>query len=213
MGGDGSGGWNYHDKRRTVEDTWTLDISALSLRGSLSHPHTGTARAIRIAGNTNVLPVRYSLVEDDEGPALRIRYARQRSLFEAFLERYYGERVGLLITEPARGGVRWWFACPLASEGEPCGRRVAKLHLPPGGRGFGCRRCHDLTYESSQQSHATDSLAAFMAGGVRSGESYEACRIYLANFNKAIRWQRKKNAMSPSLFEAFEEKYGLDKKS
>jgi hypothetical protein len=46
------------------------------------------------------------------------------------------------------GGVRWWFLCPLAG----CGRRVAKLYLPPGGRYFGCRRCHRLTYTSCQES-------------------------------------------------------------
>jgi hypothetical protein len=33
-----------------------------------------------------------------------------------------------------------------------CGRRVGKLYLPPGGRYYGCRQCHDLTYTSCQQS-------------------------------------------------------------
>src|SRR4028119_1799179 len=62
MGGEGSGRWNDHDKRRTVEDAWALEIAAISLRGSLSYPLTGTARAIRVTGNRNVLPARYSLV-------------------------------------------------------------------------------------------------------------------------------------------------------
>ena len=35
-----------------------------------------------------------------------------------------------------------------------CGARVKKLYLPPGTRYFGCRRCHDLTYESVQ-THGT----------------------------------------------------------
>jgi len=45
-----------------------------------------------------------------------------------------------------RPGMRCWFLCPaIAGNGEPCGRRVAKLyagysHL------FGCRRCHALAY-------------------------------------------------------------------
>jgi hypothetical protein len=212
MGGEGSGRWHYHDKRRTVEDSWVFEIAALSLRGSLTSPLTGTARAIRITGNRNVLPVRYSLVEDEEGPALDLTYTRQQSPLKTFLEPEYTERVGLLTTEPARGGVRWWFACPVTSKDERCKRRVAKLYFPPGERGFGCRQCHDLTYESSQESHATDGLAARLAGG-RSGEEYEVLKVHLASLKKAERWLSKKNAMSPSLIEAFEEMFGLDKGS
>ena len=213
MGGDGSGCWNYHRKRRTVEDTWALDVSALSLRGSLSYPLTGTARAIRITGNENLLPVRYSFIVDDDGPALDLTYSSQQSTLEALLEPEYTERVELLTTEPVRGGVRWWFACPVTSKGERCRRRVAKLYLPPGRHGFGCRRCHDLTYESSQESHAYDGAAAFMAAGERSGPAYEGCRSFLANLNKAARIRRKRNAMSPTLLDTFDEVFGLDKKS
>jgi hypothetical protein len=43
--------------------------------------------------------------------------------------------------------------------GVPCGRRAGKLYLPPGGRYFGCRLCHGLTYTSCQESHKYD--AAF----------------------------------------------------
>ena len=31
---------------------------------------------------------------------------------------------------------------------------MGKLYLPPGGRYFGCRHCHDLTYRSRQESDA-----------------------------------------------------------
>src|SRR5436309_2544304 len=31
-----------------------------------------------------------------------------------------------------------------------------ELYLPPQGRYFGCRRCHDLTYTSCQESHKCD---------------------------------------------------------
>ena len=40
---------------------------------------------------------------------------------------------------------------------------MAKLHLPPGGRYFGCRHCHELTYTSSQESHRYDRLSAGIA--------------------------------------------------
>ena len=62
-------------------------------------------------------------------------------------------RVRLATTKPRFGGVRWWFLCPLLVYGMPCGRRVGKLYMPPGGRYFGCRHCHKLNYASSQDSH------------------------------------------------------------
>jgi len=59
--------------------------------------------------------------------------------------------VRLTTTRPRFGGLRWWFLCPLLSDGRPCGRRVGKLYLPPRGRYFGCRQCHNLTYKSCQE--------------------------------------------------------------
>jgi hypothetical protein len=45
------------------------------------------------------------------------------------------------------GGHRRWFCCTAYSNGQHCGRRVAKLYL--GGSGiFACRRCYCLTYAS-----------------------------------------------------------------
>ena len=55
------------------------------------------------------------------------------------------------------GGLRWWFTCPLILGDDACGRRVAKLYLPPGQRFFGCRHCYNLTY-SSQQEGVADRL-------------------------------------------------------
>jgi hypothetical protein len=54
--------------------------------------------------------------------------------------------------KPCRfGGRRYWLICPLFRDGIACRRRVRKLFLPPGGRYFGCRTCHDLTYRSAQE--------------------------------------------------------------
>ena len=66
--------------------------------------------------------------------------------------------IRLQTTRPHLGGVRWWFTCPLIVDGIACERRVAKLHLPPGSRHFGCRTCHDLTYRSCQQAHQAERL-------------------------------------------------------
>ena len=207
MGGSGSGRWDNHEKRRTVEESWTLDVGGLPLGGPLSYPLTGTLKAVRIVGDRKVLRVRYALVEEDDGPLLTLAYALARSSSE----REFEERLGLLTTKASFGGVRWWFSCPFTIEGKRCDRRVAKLHLPPEGRKFGCRGCHDLAYESSQESHRYDSLAALCAGGERSGEAYEVFRSYFSNLAKAARKRRKEEATSSGLLAAFEREFGLGK--
>jgi hypothetical protein len=56
-------------------------------------------------------------------------------------------------SDPCRfGGVGWWFACPvLCGTGRvACRKRARALYLH--GRYFGCRYCHELTYESRQRS-------------------------------------------------------------
>jgi hypothetical protein len=61
-------------------------------------------------------------------------------------QRSVDQLVEFSVTRPFFGGLRLWFACPA------CGRGARKLFLPPGGTEFGCRRCHGLTYMSSQES-------------------------------------------------------------
>jgi len=60
--------------------------------------------------------------------------------------------IRVTTTQPRFGGLRWWFLCPLITNGVPCGRRVGKLYLPAQDRYFGCRHCHRLTYTSCQSS-------------------------------------------------------------
>lgn len=77
---------------------------------------------------------------------------------------------GLSLTLPIRmqqtplhfGGHRWWFTCPLASNGIACEKRVGKLHLPLDGTYFGCRTCHDLTYRSCQEAHRFERAMQFL---------------------------------------------------
>ena len=48
------------------------------------------------------------------------------------------------------GGFRWYFRCPLSSNGQYCGRRVAILYKVSDY--FGCRHCANLTYDSCNES-------------------------------------------------------------
>lgn len=60
-------------------------------------------------------------------------------------------RIQLDSTACHFGGVRWWFRCPLSINNRVCNRRCRILYLPSNSDYFGCRECHDLTYESRQQ--------------------------------------------------------------
>ena len=94
---------------------------------------------------------------DVTDPWLRLSYTLTRSGEQA------DYHVRLTTTRPRFGGLRWWFLCPLSLNGRTCGRRVAKLYLPPRDRYFGCRHCHDLTYTSCQESHKFDGLYRLLA--------------------------------------------------
>ena len=70
----------------------------------------------------------------------------------AFGVRVSGIRiVEITTTKPYLGGRRYWFLCPFVRDSIRCGRRVGRLYLPPSQQLFGCRRCYDLTYQSSQR--------------------------------------------------------------
>jgi hypothetical protein len=62
--------------------------------------------------------------------------------------------IPLQWTAVSLGGDRPWFTCPL------CNGRVGRLCLPPGARDFACRRCHNLTYRSSQEAHQIERVCA-----------------------------------------------------
>jgi hypothetical protein len=139
MGGLGSGRYSRGRAKTIVEDCLWLGIG--DFPEELTPPASGT---IRWTVDGNVFASAGFLIVGTVGaPVLELEY------------RLDGQEdirlpVRLQTTRPTLGGQRWWFACPLQ-----CGRRVGKLYLPAGGRLFGCRRCYDLTYESSQVAHRT----------------------------------------------------------
>ena len=65
------------------------------------------------------------------------------------LRRYIRDKADLARM---RGGVRYWFICPLSTNGVYCGRRTGTLYLASGGNYFGCRQCYGLSYESRNES-------------------------------------------------------------
>ena len=201
-----SGRWAYHEKRRTVEECWTMSISDVvrTLYPQTFGPASGTLCPIKPASRKKrASPVRCVLeVGDGTTPLLRLSYEiGDRGL----IEHWGQEVVRLQTTKPNFGGVRWWFSCPRLLDGEECGRRVGKLYRPPSSRYFSCRRCLDLTYESCQKSHRHDGLFALMAGEA-SGEAFEAVKGIFSYQSKEAR--RLREGPSPDLLDAYDKMFG-----
>ena len=159
MGGYGSG---RREKRTTVEECLTLDSNCLKwMRPGLPRdnplhlpPCFRQTLSCRISGGQRA-SLGYSFEETAEGLMLRLRYLAARQQVDL--------PIRLHVTQPHFGGKRWWFNCPISSDGCDCGRRVAKLHLPPGCSRFGCRFCHNLTYRSCQEAHKVDFFSQMIA--------------------------------------------------
>jgi hypothetical protein len=154
MGGYGSSRWGSYMKKEIVENCRTLSIFELRHDGLLGPRSWQEGVLIWPKVNSREDQDRIGFVLDTQSdmPTMRLIYE---------VGRWDKEPVDLVVqlqTTPCFfGGQRWWFTCPLTKNGQPCERRVAKLYLPPGGRYFGCRDCHELVYQSSQEGNQSDS--------------------------------------------------------
>ncbi len=143
MGGPGSGSHLRRGiaKKRVVEICLTLSISRLLRDGGLREGHQSAGSLVWTFPSGAESSIAYVIdMIDPAAPLVALAYSAG------------GERrvytIDLTFTAPRFGGRRWWFACPLAANGTPCARRVAKLYLASRSRLFGCRQCHQLTYTS-----------------------------------------------------------------
>ena len=176
MGGYGSG-WHRHDKKRCVEDGLTLGVKGYKRFVAQAHEArtgVGGESTWRHAGEvTSSIGFRYhpgreapdALAADGGGVCgqLRLHYTQTRG--DAKEDLAYDLAVEV---RPCHfGGWRLYLLCPLVVNGRACGARCEKVYLPPGGRHFGCRTCHELTYRSSQEAHHFDGL--FKRLGARMG--------------------------------------------
>jgi hypothetical protein len=126
-----------------VEDSTALDLWELARGGPLTPGRTGISRWTR--GGVEVIIA--WVVRPD---ALRVFYTLpdRRSGETAA----HDDAVPLLRTPAFFGGALVWLACP------GCSARARILYLPPSGRRFLCRRCHNLAYASQATSRRQRAL-------------------------------------------------------
>ena len=178
MGGYGSGRPRALNKKTIVEDCRVLSADELTRdrllrpdawrKGTFIWTRTSTGEEISSCGyeiNTLAEEVGWLRVCDtltrckedvEEVGWLRLCYTLTRCKEDV------DYRIGLTTIPLPWGGVRWFFLCPSIG----CSRRVSKLYLPPGGRYYRCRCCHDLTYRSCQESHRYDELYEFLGAAL-----------------------------------------------
>ncbi len=130
-------------KKRTVEESYSLSIFDLK-KGRLLEKEAGDWWSRKSNGLTR-LHVQVVVNRPVWPETLIVR----PTLFDALgREHPFGRSEVRIVPTLCRfGNKRWWFICP----GSRCGRRVAKLYLPPGEIQYRCRHCHELTYEARQQ--------------------------------------------------------------
>jgi len=178
MGGYGSNRWGLWYKRKTtVEDCRSLDAAKLAREGVIVPGHY-----IRMSwgwwrGQDQSKPAAWISIVATTGAAsgeARLLYTVKDRLTGKSQDFDY---VASLEATPCNyGGVRWWFHCP------ECDRRVRKLYMPPDGRRFLCRHCHDLTYAKAQEHDKTMDKYLRMSWGqlaarLEIGDVRAACKI------------------------------------
>ena len=147
------GRWSYSD-RWTVEECKSITTKFLNKH----HYFNGGVRWggmnwSRNGEQTGSIGFVISTTENDE--YIRFQYTQTDRHSSEKTELDYKAR---LVWTPCHfGGRRWWFICPLVVNGHVCNRRIGVLYLASG-KYFGCRHCHNLTYESCKESHKFDSL-------------------------------------------------------
>jgi hypothetical protein len=140
MGGSGSGRWfRLETAKDRVEDCSVLDIFKLAptLRKyeqeREQHPNRPLYGSMTY-GNGGAIS--FCLTSIDQ---VRLMYSIKST------GRELDYCIPLTRTYPHFGGYRLWFLCPR------CSTRCGKLYLAPGQVYYVCRKCADLTYQSTRE--------------------------------------------------------------
>ena len=176
MGGYGSGCWSFSHKKTTVEECRSLDVRRFKREGMLQRGQVWSGQWCWWDEDGN----RTSWMDlTTSAEAITLSYTIRWTYEDREPEdiRY---TVRVVWTPCNFGGKRPWFICP----GRDCGRRVAKLYMPPSAKYYLCRHCHDLSYRSRQR---WDKRVAFyrqhpelVAAMLRRGEKVPTSKLLLA---------------------------------
>lgn len=147
MGGYGSGRYHGMSSRQTVEDCLSLDANKLAKWGYFK-PGWRSGKLTWSRGQNETGSCGFYTYINEVNASITFHYSYRD-------ERHSDVKINLSWYSPGFGGRRYYFICP------HCNRRMRTLHI--NGGEIACRICHNLTYESCNESHHFDRLYKNMA--------------------------------------------------
>ena len=137
--------------RLTVEECFAFDIGNLVRDGAFEAERGVTCSYAWNDGfGSPISSIKFRVFPDQTG-ALAVHFYHRVASTISGSARIQHQIAQITTTACHFGGMRHWFLCSLIRDGYPCKRRVRVLYSTPHERLFGCRKCHDLTYESAQK--------------------------------------------------------------
>ena len=179
MSTGGRGVWN---RKNRVDEVRSIDILDLQCKDVFSK---GSALSWTTSWSRNgevVASISYRVEAGENGPS-------GLCFIYTITDNYSGEKkdynyiIPVVSTPCHFGGKRWWFICPLIVNGRSCQRRCRIVYMPPGSEYFGCRECHQLTYESRQR-HREKYYERFE-------KPYKTVESAQKQYEKARSWKKK----------------------
>lgn len=147
------GRWEYSN-RWTTDQVKSISIKFLNERNYFSGG-TRCGGCSWFAGYEKTGSMNFTIFTREKDGRIGFQYSAWTDDDHAYQKFDYSVR--LEPTPCFFGGSRWWFVCPLATNGASCNRRVGTLYLTDG-LYFGCRHCLNITYASSKENHKFDAL-------------------------------------------------------
>jgi hypothetical protein len=147
MTASGRGVWR---RKKRVEEVRAIDMLDLQREGVFKNRAGVNWTSSWSTNGAVVASVSYR-VEVDGGKPRGLRFMYSITNNNSGKKQDYSYVVEVTSTPCNYGGERWWFICPLIVDGRACRRRCRIIYLPPGSEYFGCRECHQLSYESRQR--------------------------------------------------------------
>ena len=142
MGGSGSGGWCRWNNKSVVSSYLEISVSRMVIWGKIQQGNITNGNLHWSMRGEKFAEISCNVNTWDSPPTMTLRYTNTSGRTGEKTELNYP--VYLTTTIPHYGGVRWWFLCPAKG----CGKRVGNIY---GGKIFACRTCHNLAYESQNQ--------------------------------------------------------------
>lgn len=117
------------DKKALTDEYLHLDIAAFARSVDLTKFRAGSWQWKFSSGSEASI----TYIVSPERQGVNLQYTTG--------DKHYDYLVSVVTTQPNYGGARYWWLCP------SCNKRVRILY---GGKIFACRKCHNLTYETTQ---------------------------------------------------------------